>query len=650
MPESSPPPDTTSHLPHDAYTVATRIAIGHAGVVYRAVQNATGREVILKVLAPNSIHPLDPAAVSALMESVKRVQHPCVAEWIDASQDPDGFLIVHEYREGIAGNLVAGQRKFEPAEGRLLAVQLLGALLAGEQAKVPHGDIKPSNIVISADPEQGLALMVLDWGLSTCREHHPLESLLFMAPERLQGESPSVSSDLFSAGATLTFLLTGCQPVHGFSAEEVLAVWQRFDPATIRIARPDLDDHFCNWLGWLLRLKPEDRPATVAQAREALEQVLTTAACEQNKTDAPAEIKPAIIVEPQARQSVTQKPVFRPPGAAARIAQVEVRESVPEKPRTRTSKITLRLLVICSLLVTFAGLGWWAVTRHGTGWIGEWWPSKPKTVATTPANPKAAVTTPAKPKAVVTTPPKVRPKRNARVAPPAAPTPKPPPAPSISVSPSVAAREPFTYPPGPKLDGLAGGGGWAGAWRATNVSVAQSPDKKSIFAQIGGATNASATRVFAPFSKVSQQGVVLAFNLSHPGVESTALTIETLGNVSGKEAAPLSVAAIDGAIQFSLGGESQKLKWPGGKIVRVVMQWEFKQQSEGKYDVTVRAWLNPDMKSKTPFAKAPATSRVLKGIAAPSEIVFSITAPAGSKQGAMLADLRMASTIQEAMK
>lgn len=650
MPESTPPPDTTSPLPHDAYTVATRIAIGHAGIVYRAVQNSTGREVILKVLAPHSIHPLDPEAVSALMESVKRVQHPCVAEWIDASHDPDGFLIVHEYREGIAGNLVTGQRKFEPAEGRLLAVQLLGALLAGEQAKVPHGDIKPSNIVISNDPEKGLALMVLDWGLSTCREHHPNESLLFMAPERLQGESPSVSSDLFSAGATLTFLLTGCYPVHGFSAEEVLAVWQRFDPATIRIARPDLDEHFCNWLGWLLRLKPEDRPATATQAREALEPVPAITACEENKTDAPAEIEPAIIVQPQARQFVAQRPVFRPPGAAARIAQVEVRESVPEKPRPRKSKITLGLLVICSLLATFAGFGWWAVTRHGSGGIGEWWHSKSKTVVATPTKPKTSVTTPAKPETVVTTQPKIRPKRNARGTPPTAPTPSPPPAPTTSDSPSVAAREPFNYPPGPKLDGLAGGGGWAGAWRAINVSVAQSQDKKSIFAQIGRATSASATRVFAPFSKVSQKGVVLAFNLSHPGVECTALTIETLGNVSGKEAAPLSVAAIDGAIQFSLGGESQKLKWPGGKMVRVVMQWDFKQLPEGKYDVTVRAWLNPEMNSKTPFAKAPATSRLLKGIAAPSEIVFSITAPAGSKRGAMLADLRMASTIQEAMK
>lgn len=171
---------------------------------------------------------------------------------------------------GINARTFAAERKPAPADMRALAVQLMNALLVGEHLRQPHGDPKPSNLIIADHPGGGLFLQVQDWGLSLARTAHPPETLWFRAPELHAGGIPTTQSDLFTAAASLFFIATNSAPAPGSTAEEIMRDWREFDIRVLKHLRPDLDQPLCDWLGWLMQLDPVKRPPTIAQALDAL--------------------------------------------------------------------------------------------------------------------------------------------------------------------------------------------------------------------------------------------------------------------------------------------------------------------------------------------------------------------------------------------
>jgi serine/threonine protein kinase len=271
-----PPPPVAAHAP-DAYAVKERVSIGTAGVVYRALHRESGREVLFKVLMEQASHPLNTAQVLAIAPALMRLKHARIAELLDAYEDPEGTVLVYPLIPGMAGSeFPLKERPLSPAEARQVARQLCEALLVGERAAFPHGDVKPSNIVINQSKEDGsISVQLQDWGLSSCRTVQPPETLQFMAPERHHGHPTSVQGDLFSLGASLWFLITGHLPAESGTREELLEEWGAFDPATLVGLQPEVDNHFRQWLAWLLRWQPRDRPPTVAKALEVLQQVIS---------------------------------------------------------------------------------------------------------------------------------------------------------------------------------------------------------------------------------------------------------------------------------------------------------------------------------------------------------------------------------------
>lgn len=249
------------------------LAVGPAAKVYRGVETATGRKVLIKVLLQDheATHPLDRERLQILAHALMHVRHPQVAGLVTMLPTEDEFVLVYEYMPGMNLRAFVEQRRPPgPADVRALAVQLMHALMAGEALRQPHGDPKPSNLIVADHPAGGLFVQVQDWGLSLARHQQPLETLWFRAPELHSGGQPTSQSDLFTAAASLFVLATGAAPAQGGSVEEVVADWQRFDLQSLRQMRPDMDPSLCDWLGWLLNLEPARRPASVAQALEVL--------------------------------------------------------------------------------------------------------------------------------------------------------------------------------------------------------------------------------------------------------------------------------------------------------------------------------------------------------------------------------------------
>jgi serine/threonine protein kinase len=200
-----------------------------------------------------------------------QMRHPQIAGLITLLPTEDEFAIVSEFMPGTNARAFASQRQLAPADLRALAAQLMHALLVGEHLRQPHGDPKPSNLIIADHPGGGLFLQLQDWGLSLARQSHPEETLWFRAPELHSGGQPTTQSDLFTAAGSLFCLATNTAPAQGTTVEEVMKDWQAFNASQmLSHLRPDLDQPLRDWLVWLLNLAPQQRPQSVAQALDVL--------------------------------------------------------------------------------------------------------------------------------------------------------------------------------------------------------------------------------------------------------------------------------------------------------------------------------------------------------------------------------------------
>jgi len=255
------------------------LAAGPAAKIYRGIETVTGRKVLIKALLENheATHPLDRERLQMLAPSLMQMRHPQIAGLITLLPTEEEFALVYEFVPGISGRALPQEKKLSAADVRALAVQLLNALLVGEHLRQPHGDLKPSNLIIADHPGGGLFLQVQDWGLTLARAHPAPETMWFAAPERLYGAPATSQSELFTAAASLFYFATGTAPAQGNIVEEIMADWRSFDMrGSLAVARPDFDQPLVDWLAWLLNADPTQRAPSVAHALDALMRSMQT--------------------------------------------------------------------------------------------------------------------------------------------------------------------------------------------------------------------------------------------------------------------------------------------------------------------------------------------------------------------------------------
>jgi tetratricopeptide (TPR) repeat protein len=212
------------------YRIEQRLGSGGMGSVYRALrEDAYRQQVAVKVIRPG----LDSDDLLHRFRTERQVlaelQHPHIARLLDGGSTDDGRpYFVMEYIDGEPLDRYCDRHQLSSRERLRLLQAVCAAVQHAHERGVVHRDLKPGNVLVTAD---GTA-KVTDFGLakrlaSDAAEASPtqtgtvLGTPSYMAPEQAGGKRAEVgaAADVYALGAILYELLTGRPP---FRAETPL--------------------------------------------------------------------------------------------------------------------------------------------------------------------------------------------------------------------------------------------------------------------------------------------------------------------------------------------------------------------------------------------------------------------------------------------
>lgn len=195
------------------YRVIKLLGAGAFAEVFLAEDPVTGRKVAIKRCAAEGARRDSLLAECRLLV---QLEHPHIVTVFDADVVPPYFVIVMEYMAG--GSLAASLGGEIKAADWAVAVtlQILSALAYAHGRRVIHRDVKPANILFTAEHKAKLG----DFGVARVlaatqrAAHTKVGTVPYMAPEQLEGRA-TFQSDLYAAGTVLYEMATGAQAFDG---------------------------------------------------------------------------------------------------------------------------------------------------------------------------------------------------------------------------------------------------------------------------------------------------------------------------------------------------------------------------------------------------------------------------------------------------
>jgi serine/threonine protein kinase len=267
------------------YRIEAELGRGAMGTVYRARDPRIDRLVALKVLRPQA--QLDPETAEAVKQrflnegrAAGRLNHPNIVTVYDADEDAATGLayIAMEHVEGVELRELT-RRGLDPERLADVLGQVAAALDHAHERGVIHRDVKPANVLVSAD---GLAKLT-DFGIarlgsSTMTQDGAfLGSPAYMSPEQVRGERVTRASDVFSLGVVAYEALTGRKPFEGADLVSTTHSIANEEPKPPSVVAPTLSRAVDGVLARALAKRPEDRPASAGELARELRRAVAAA-------------------------------------------------------------------------------------------------------------------------------------------------------------------------------------------------------------------------------------------------------------------------------------------------------------------------------------------------------------------------------------
>ena len=282
-PESSPQPLTApAATVFGRYEVRRRLGKGGFGEVYLGHDTQLDRPVAIKVMHGESAQLLA-AGEQSLREARKLAQlrHPGIVTVYDVGVHDGQVYIVSDYLEGV--DLGRWLRENRPSwrEAARIVAAVADALAHAHARLIVHRDVKPDNIILTAERTP----VLVDFGLALAEDQAGggEKGLVsgtpwYMSPEQALGTAHRIDgrTDVYSLGVVLYELLTGRVPFRANILPELLRQVCEDEPQPPRQLVPEIPPDLERACLKTLAKRQQDRYTTAGDFAEDLRRVLQT--------------------------------------------------------------------------------------------------------------------------------------------------------------------------------------------------------------------------------------------------------------------------------------------------------------------------------------------------------------------------------------
>ncbi len=197
---------------------------GGMGVVYRGerADAAFKRQVAIKVVRPGAGRAAIVDRFHLERETLAALDHPNIARLLDGGATGTGDpYFVMEFVKGVTIDRYCDDHRLTIEQRLALFREVCAAVQYAHDNLVVHRDIKPDNILVTADGTPKL----LDFGVAMIVSHDyepgrdgpglaatHLMTPDFASPEQVSGKQSTTTADVYSLGVLLHVLLTGTRP------------------------------------------------------------------------------------------------------------------------------------------------------------------------------------------------------------------------------------------------------------------------------------------------------------------------------------------------------------------------------------------------------------------------------------------------------
>lgn len=227
-----------------AYRLLRRLEQGGMGTVYLAerADEEYCKQVAVKLLHNPLVTQEERQRFRTERQILANLEHPNIARLIDGGTRTDGSpYLVMEYIDGQPIDRYCNERRLSIAERLELFRQVCLAVDYAHRQRVVHRDLKPGNVLVTADGTPKL----LDFGIAKLLDSPPAAQVYpltrpwgrrltpeYASPEQLSGGTITVASDVYALGVILYELITGARPhpLAGLDPDQTARIVCESDP------------------------------------------------------------------------------------------------------------------------------------------------------------------------------------------------------------------------------------------------------------------------------------------------------------------------------------------------------------------------------------------------------------------------------------
>jgi TolA-binding protein len=225
------------------YSVGEKLGEGGSAVVYRAVDLALGREVVIKFFSHEGAGGI--ARFQHEARTISSLNHPNICTIYEIGEHEGRHFLAMELLDGQVLSKAIGGRPLTTDRLIDLGTQIADALEAAHAEGIVHRDVKPANIFVTRSGR----IKLLDFGVAVMlpRRVDPTTArslfstggtIPYMSPEQARVEDLDHRTDLFSLGIVLYEMAVGRRPFIGANATDVLSAIVNEPPIAPRAVNP----------------------------------------------------------------------------------------------------------------------------------------------------------------------------------------------------------------------------------------------------------------------------------------------------------------------------------------------------------------------------------------------------------------------------